>query len=334
MKKKNKLSLTAKERKELSRPEQAAPLSEEEIAARAQLKAKNRKRRNYIIKIIALCLALLLGLGAIGTGIYFIVRPENIDNEKINPLASISLSNGKKLEVELFYNDSKAAVANFIYLSQNNYFDDTMFSNNKNNFLAFNGMTDIETSRANDTSFLESLKGFVGKSNVYNTTNYKLGYRIRTVSNYKRPSQLEGYLCMVTGTTYGTSTTFVLITDNSPQINIKGQNLFGSGTTSSTYLTFIGRVTGDSLQEAKRIAALGNESTPNPYVSDWSYPADYKNNMIKDITFSNLNKKLNKRILDDFENFVINPNSTDEDAIKGGSSTSYKNMDSFTFVNQ
>jgi|GEM_PF-2348855 len=269
-KKKQKHSLTSAQRKELKRKQApkgdaivhhnteggAFSTDDQAVAFEAQA-SQNKKRQKYIIKIVAICAAVVLALGSIATGVVLGINNANrwdnfgLNDTPVNPVATISLSNGEQIEIELFFAYSPAIVANFIYLAHSGFFDNTLFHNNQRGFVAFSGFTSITpavfgaqgvvttptvaTHRAEDRDFVSTLTGFASeRSAIYGNSSFKLGYRLEPnapslphITRPRNPNQMpftgpdttsrnytpRGYFAMMASNhdTAGSSTSFVMI---------------------------------------------------------------------------------------------------------------------------
>ncbi|MCL2675625.1 MAG: peptidylprolyl isomerase [Firmicutes bacterium] len=363
MKKKTKYSLTAKQRKEqradqakkdAKKDVQTIPLTPEEIDAAiekqaAELAAK-KQRKSFVLRIVAVVVATVIAVNMIAWGVVFGVRGCDVDPTKSNPVATITLANKEKIVIELLYNESctageegnskdgRAPIANFIYLAENKFFDNTIFTNSMKGFLAFEGYTaerDEENGgfkhKGQDIDYVASLPktSFSGnqgggvRSNKWNDTGYKLGYRLKNQTALTvREDDKRGYLAMLTdsGTGYrrdgvsftrGTSTGFIMIHNSSANLVMGGAISTTTGGTTRNAFTYIGKMNEASIAVLEKIANMS--TLPNDWLGDWAYPRDYREVMIETVRVSNLNRKLRANIIDNFEDFVLwlYPETTD-----------------------
>lgn len=322
-KKENNNSLTARQRKEQRMREQGIPTAEDEAqkAAAEERKAKQKRNLSIALKITAIVLVAVIGIGAIGLGVAFGVGAfDNVFNkDKGNPIATFYLSNGKTINFELYYDKAPAYAANFIYLAESNFFDNTLFSNVNNRYAVMGGFVEHgekNTNRAQDESYVSTLKGFnSARSNVWNHNvsgeEFKLGYRL----NYgAKPSsgKYSGkpyYMVMFAGTsTYGTATHFGFTAQGNTGF------LPISSNSSVIYMGYV--ADNDSMAVIDEVCA--SVSKENPLVNEWRYTDEVK---INDVKISNISKALRSKIINDFEEFVVNPESTMEGALTAGSYT-------------
>lgn len=305
--KKPKYSMTAKERKALKEKEKLKtkakpepPPAGDETATTETVPADKKARKK---RVLLVCIVCVIAAALIGTGIAvpIVVLNKNQSQIEGNPIATISLSNGKKLKMELFYDAAPGAVANFMYLSWSGYFDNTIFHDATNGFIGFAGFTEPTEIRAADERFVAGLKGFKEhKDNVFGAEDYKLGYRLKrenTAASYNE----KGLLIFLAGTgTYGTSTHFLLTADANPQLNFAGVNV-----NIKSNISVMGRYIDEaSIKLIDEIYAM--DKVGKAEFNIWRYPLAYETIKIKSIKIANIGVDVKRKITRSFES-VIDP---------------------------
>jgi len=336
MAKKEKYSLTAKQRRELNQKNSKSKdakhqstqadevLTEDAIVAQEAEHQAAKQKQGFVTRLVALCLACVLAAGLIVTGIVFALRGGRYDNlgldgTPVNPIAVITLSDNTRLEIELHFSQNRAAVANFIYLAENSFFNNTIFQTQAHDrvessgYMAFSGFETPYRHRAQNQNFVAGLSGFYStRSNVYNTDNFKLGYRItnsRVLPSAGQGVELSGrFGFAAANTATGSSTTFVMIYNESPQLPLSHSNAAGTISTTALGVSYLGRLTPESLAAVKRMANERNPvtapiRTPSHRWIRWDF--DEATPYIRSIRINRLNRGLRNRILDDFENVVL-----------------------------
>ena len=289
-------SMTAKQRKESNKKPVEVVLTEEEIAAIEQKKAQKAEKKLKFKRIAFISVACLLAVCLIITAIALpFILPENIEG---NPIAVIKLKDGSKIEVELYKDDAPGAVANFIYLSLNDFYDNTMIHDITNGFVSFGGYTSPTEHRSKDKDFVGTLGGFSAHTvNEATKSNFKLGYRLKRENTTASINQ-KGLMVFMAGTgTWGTSTHFMFTADTSPQLSFPG-----SSTSFSSY-TVMGNYANDaSLAVIERIYAM--EKSDRPSVNCFRYPQLYQSVLIKNIEIKNISRKYKRNLLKNFEQYI------------------------------
>ncbi|MCL2555842.1 MAG: peptidylprolyl isomerase [Firmicutes bacterium] len=256
MKKKSNYSLTSAQRKELKKKqaikdgthnsEKDIPLSEDQAIAIEIQNVEKKKRQSHIMKIAAVCFAVVLALSSITAGIIVGVgttRHDNLgfDGAPVNPTAIIHLSTNQQIEIDLHFYNNPVIVANFIYLSLNNFFNNTIFHNTQGGFVAFSGFVTPASHRAEDSNFVANMSGFTtNRSSAYGNPNFKLGYRLNantTILPHQQPRARalnlmpqningdyapSGWIAMMAGDndSAGSSTSFVMIHNDNPDFRV------------------------------------------------------------------------------------------------------------------
>ena len=176
----NKRSLTSKERRELNNPKPPSPKEEQ---------ADKPKRKKLVIFFSVLCLGLALIIAGVSIGIYFTVREPRFGVD--NPVARIYLeidgNRSTHIDVELFPEQAPNAVANFIFLAETGFYNNTIISdvggqvdgtpNSGHGFVRFAGFIDPVRNRASqevDPIFHSSFPQFRADS-----PNNRLAYALR-----------------------------------------------------------------------------------------------------------------------------------------------------------
>ena len=298
--------MTAKERKALKEKEkiktkETAPPAAGENTATAETGAAGKKAGRK--RVLFICIVCVLAAALIGTGIAvpIVVLNKNQSQIEGNPIATINLSNGKRLRMELFYDEAPGAVSNFMYLSWSGYFNDTIFHDATNGFVGFAGFTEPTKIRAADERFVAGLKGFKEhKENVFGNEDYKLGYRLKR-ENTDASYNEKGLLIFLAGTgTYGTSTHFLLTADANPQLTFAGVNV-----NIKSNISVMGRYVDEaSIRLIDEIYAMDKVSQAEFNV--WRYPLSYETIKIKSIKIANIGADVKRKITRSFEN-VIDP---------------------------
>ncbi|MCL2822264.1 MAG: peptidylprolyl isomerase [Firmicutes bacterium] len=356
-KNKPKYSLTSKQRKQLRQKDApaAAPKDQDDSIVPQDdlvfsappeggaLTAPNnqKSRRNYIITLVAICMVIVLAISGITVGTVFLVRNSrgNFNNlglvegaDIVNPIATINLSTGQSLQIELFMHDNRGAVANLIYLAENNFFNNTIFHNSANGFLAFSGFETPTHHRSYNEGFMRGLSGFSARptqipnglerparSPLWRNENFKLGYRINATNTAIPQGGQEGWLGFMASANadVGSSTSFVMFYNNSPQTNLvrrtsataAERSVLMSGPTSVNSISHIGRLTPQSLAIVQQIGAMPRTPAPASMAHRWTnFENPTENIMITSISFSSLDRRLRRNIVNDFENFVLENN--------------------------
>jgi len=377
MKKKPNYSLTSAQRKEQKKKQEQKqeikqkggsntvqinneiPLTDDQIVALETQQAEKRKKRKLTLVITAICLACVIGLGGVITGIWLGVRATVHDNfglsgEPVPPIATIHLSTNQQIEITLNFYQNQVPVANFIFLSLSGFFDNTIFHNghNQQGFVGFSGFTSPTTHRAEDRDFLSRniRPAFSSdRSPIYGNPNFVLGYRITNTANtINRPRRVDGqydpsgYFAFMASdnATAGSSTSFLMIHDSSAELlarrattatgeTINNVNMGSHGASPINSLSYIGRMSDESIAIVRGIA---NRSATNIQPA-----ANRLNRLINQyyfneaiyinrITFRNLDRSLRRNIMNNFETFVLDPRHEidNPNALLGGRMTTWR----------
>jgi len=299
-KRKIEYSMTAKQRKEMQK--KATTPAVEEVAVQETTeqevvtKSPSKLIRNIIVSIACL-VAVCMFVTAIALPY---IRPEKIEG---NPIAVIKLKDGSTIKMELYIEDAPGAVANFIYLANSKFFNGTAIHDITNGFVSFSGYMATNGGpsdhKAKDESFVSSLKGFTDHTeNKYDTTGFKLGYRIKRENTSATINQ-KGLLVFLSGTsTWGTSTHFMMTANTSPQLHFPGNS-----SSISTNYTVMGHYIGDeSLATIERI--YGMDKSDVAIVNSFRYPKAYKSITISSISIKNISRKYKKNLMKNFETYL------------------------------
>lgn len=146
--------------------------------------------RGTIVKAIAIALIVLIGVCGVAAGIILPIvlgTKEFTDKEGVNPTATITLSNGMKLEFDIYEDKCPNAATNFIYLASIGYFDGTIIFDGQQGFVRFGGWTAGADGAAvhrgdDDTNFTDKITltkwtTTSGTERDYNKN--KFGYRLK-----------------------------------------------------------------------------------------------------------------------------------------------------------
>lgn len=277
--------LTAQQKKKLKRQQNDGfAVAEEASSETDEAIAKRRNNKSLIICISAVILAVVLIVLAICLPIWIgsetvtnetFLNWENFNpkdpenpytdenpnpNPPAYPIATVKLTGDdqnafaqifgtKELEIkiELFMDEAPYSAMNFMYLAESGYYDGTIINDLNNKHLMFCGYTNTTTNsnRAIERNFIYNLKGFYDHINAnYNSDEkFKLGYRLKTEGSSR--SDNLGYLVMLAGSTYGTSTGFMLLADKSPKLSFGDVGDKSGYPNIKDYLSWTGRVISD-----------------------------------------------------------------------------------------
>ncbi len=294
-KRKIEYSLTAKQRKEMQNRSYVAPPTEEELIAAEEAKAAKAEKNSMIKRIAFISIACLLSVCLIITAIALpFIIPEKV---KGNPIAVFMLKDGSVIEMELYKDDAPAAVASFIYLATNGFYNNTIFHDITNGFVSFNGYTAPTKHKSDDVKFVSKLKGFSEHTvNESGESRFKLGYRLKQ-ENENAVINEKGLMVFMAGQgTWGTSTGFMFSASENPQLSFPGNS-------SATHFTVMGRYLGEkSLEVIERISAM--TEIEYSVVNSFKHPVDYESVKIKSVRIINIEKKYKEKILKNFENYI------------------------------
>ena len=203
--KKIKYSLTAKQRKEQRLDRQAKEAEKnakkvEPAFADGEVidnsaEAANKKTilgldtKNFVLIAVAVLLAVVL----IVTAILLFVFSSNLAYQEVNnPVAVIHLSNGEKLEFEVYEKEVPNAATNFLYLAKNNYFNGSIIFDRQNNYIRFGGFYDTSYNHREEDEEFSAKFTDITKSP---SAKFKFQYRLTAdTSNLSKFGQEEGYL--------------------------------------------------------------------------------------------------------------------------------------------
>lgn len=274
--KKQKYSLTAKERKELrsiSEKKNVQGTSEEIITdvadgtEDAAVSVAPRKPYKRWMVIVAMTLGLALVL--IAVILPFTCSPYRYVE---NPVAKIQLSNGMTLEFEIFEDTCPIAATNFIFLAKNKFFNNTIIFDIQQGWVRFGNRKTMTSLVSADEEYCAKLKGFEKEHQ-----DNKFGYRLQpdTSADAKRINE-EGMLTF----NYKLSSNEFFI---SSMLNCQ-TNLGGTDYTPTAF----GRYLNDeTLANIKAIAEMPlDENSPN---TTWVGPQTTV--MIKSVKLYNLDGK-------------------------------------------
>ncbi len=266
MKKKQKYSLTAKERKAMRKagyePVDTRTPEEKEADEKAA-EAKRRKTR----RIVAVVLIVVLAVALIVTAV---VLPVVLSRRRYayvgRPVAEIHLDNGMTLTFEIFEDTCPVAATNFLYLARIGYFDGTIVFDSQNNWVRFGGFEDTASSsqrRYND-AFCDGVSDVPKDEDGDNAFTYRL--KSDTSSDASRLTGQAGVLSFLYGET---ATEFQVAAIDNAQTNRPGSS-------SSLSMTAVGRALDDeTLSNIAAIAALSRlESSADGHTvhSYWRAP--------------------------------------------------------------
>lgn len=196
MAKKIKYSLTAKERKELREKEKIklskagkVPVQPSETSESSDATAVINGNKHLWVMITAIICGLVLILLAI-------ILPVSCRATSRYPMVTLTLSNGKTVDIEIWEEDCPIGATNFLFLLKAGYFEsglihdvqdvgavDNEYADIKEGFLRFGVFTnDYQTRRIKDTAFTANVKYFnldvVGDTYKDNASANKFGYRL------------------------------------------------------------------------------------------------------------------------------------------------------------
>lgn len=266
MKKKEKYSLTAKERKAMRKagfePVDTRTPEEKE----AEEKAAEAKRKK--IRLIAvISLVVLLAAALIATAIALPVVMARRKYAYVGrPVAEISLDNGMTLTFEIFEDSCPVAATNFLYLARIGYFDGTIIFDSQNNWVRFGGFEDTasRSQRRNNEAFCDGVSDVPRDDDGDGAFTYRL--KSDTSSDAKNLTRQAGVLSFMYGET---ATEFQVAAIDNAQTNRPGSS-------SSLSLTAVGRALDDeTLMNIAAIAALSRlESSADGHTlhSYWRAP--------------------------------------------------------------
>lgn len=269
--------------------------------------------------------------------------PENLytdenpnPNPPANPIATITLTGNDKEEfkkvfgkeevdisLEIFIDDAPYSSMNFLYLAESDFYDDTIIHDIHRGHAMFSGFTDAKNNanRALDRNFIVNLTGF-DKHNIstWGDDKFKLGYRLERESKRSQvnsPTDSFGYLIMMASNSYsyGTSNTFMIVTNDNPQFN------FGDDNSSIVnYISWLGRVRSDSMEILRKMDSrvINTKTSGNFHVPEITIK-------IKDIK-TDLSKARKNYLLNNFEQLITG-------AKQGASSSTSWNGDAYNSKN-
>ncbi len=166
----------------MKRKKNNQPIAAETEQATEEVKPKKKSK---LVTILVSVIAGILGVAiiVIGIALPFLKSDEFTDEEGVNPIAAIELSNGMTLTYELYESTCPTTVTNFIYLAEIGYFDGTVVFDGQNGWVRFGGWqtNGIHRGDANDT-FHAGIKDRVYTNSSGNKVSYinnKFGYRIK-----------------------------------------------------------------------------------------------------------------------------------------------------------
>lgn len=245
MKKKQKYSLTAKERKAMRKagyePVDTRTPEEKEADEKAA-EAKRRKTR----RIVAVVLIVVLAVALIVTAV---VLPVVLSRRRYayvgRPVAEIHLDNGMTLTFEIFEDTCPVAATNFLYLARIGYFDGTIIFDSQNNWVRFGGFEDTSSQRRNNDAFCDGVSDVPKDEDGDNAFTYRL--KSDTSSDASRLTGQAGVLSFLYG---DTATEFQVAAIDNAQTDVPGTSLHRR-------MTAVGRALDDeTLSNIAAIAAL------------------------------------------------------------------------------
>lgn len=239
-------------------------------------------------------------------------------NVMANPIATITFTGDNKdefkkifgseevkVEIEIFMDDAPYSGMNFMYLAESGFYNNTLISDTNRGKAMFSGFTNTDNSahKAYDSSIV-NLKGFLSHNiNATGKENFKLGYRL-SVESKRNPTNTTsgslGYLAMMAGSSslYSTSTAFMLITQDSPQLNFADETY-----DIRSYLSWVGVTNNaESKEILRKIDSIASTKSGKFYVPDVAI-------RIKSIK-TNLSKARRKYLLENFESLITSVSST------------------------
>ena len=264
MKKKQKYSLTAKERKAMR--EAGYELKEESPEQEGEEAEKAAARRAKIRRITIVSVVAVLAAALITTAIVLpIAMTKNKYSYVGNPVAVIELDNGMTMRYEIFESTCPVAATNFLYLAKIGYFNDTIIFDSQNNWVRFGGFESTASSshRSKNTEFCDKITD-VPKDTDGDTFSYRL--KKDTSSDASNLTSQAGVLSFLYN---DTATEFQVAAIDGAQTNVPGTSLYKS-------MTAVGRALDDeTMENIKAIAALSRlESSSGEYTrhSYWRPP--------------------------------------------------------------
>ncbi|MCL2062727.1 MAG: peptidylprolyl isomerase [Firmicutes bacterium] len=180
-------SLTAKERKELSRAksnkdyvqinaaQSTETPAEGEIAGAISLGGeKVFTQKKKLILLVSIALSIILIVMAVLLPIVFspMYRYRNINN----PVAVMELSNGDVIELEIFERQLPYTASNFIYLARKGFFDGTIIFDTTVGAMRFGQYESYSTYRSRNETFLQRITDITVPGTAHN--NNKFDYRL------------------------------------------------------------------------------------------------------------------------------------------------------------
>ena len=264
MKKKQKYSLTAKERKAMR--EAGYELKEESPEQEGEEAEKAAARRAKIRRITIVSVVAVLAAALITTAIVLpIAMTKNKYSYVGNPVAVIELDNGMTMRYEIFESTCPVAATNFLYLAKIGYFNGTIIFDSQNNWVRFGGFESTASSshRSNNKEFCDKITD-VPKDTDGDTFSYRL--KKDTSSDASNLTSQAGVLSFLYN---DTATEFQVAAIDGAQTNVPGTSLYKS-------MTAVGRALDDeTMENIKAIAALSRlESSSGGYTlhSYWRPP--------------------------------------------------------------
>lgn len=306
MKKKQKYSLTAKERKAARRaglePIDNRP-AEEIAAGQAEAEAAKKRKRSLIKRISIVSGAVLVAAALIVTAILLPIYVERNKYSHINnPVAVVTLDNGMTLRYEVYESTCPIGATNFLYLAKIGYFNGAIIFDSQNNWVRFGGFTGTKSTdhRENDMAFAAEITDL----NERGTNGKKFTYRLQsdTSADAKRTTE-RGALCYLTNTT----TEFQVPAIDNAQTTVPN-------TTSTLYssMTAVGRCLDDeTLGNIATIVGYARKTSGSDLHSWWRAPIVSNNPetliRIQSVKLYNLNKSKWKKF--NFETYMATANN-------------------------
>lgn len=270
MNKKKYYSLTANERKELRAAEQEKLNKKLGLvpATDAVAVAKKHPKQLWIL-ITSITIGVLLIVTAIILPIML------LSNNSKYPVVTFYLSNGSKIDFEVWENSCPISATNFIYLAKIGYFDNTIIYDAQNNFTRFGSITEYgKTAKSKDKMFLDTVTGFglddLAKTYKENAVKNMFGYRLKPDYNstdIARSGQ-RGVLSYV----YKNSGEFLIniCPEGETNTSFRSQNDYGNSPIESLDIRAFGQLRDEkSLKVMEDIYALEKNRDPgvNYYVA-------------------------------------------------------------------
>lgn len=170
--KKQKYSMTAKERKNLK--SSSSVTTKNELATN-KVNADGSIEKKPISSKKKTALMICAGAMGIILIVFAILIPTVFYNRysSKNPIAKMILSNGMVIEYEIFEETCPIAATNFIFLAKNKFFNDTIIFDTQNYWMRFGGYESSLIHRQDNKEYCEKIKGL--NEDVTN----KFGYRLR-----------------------------------------------------------------------------------------------------------------------------------------------------------